>query len=118
MMLGVTFRFCVPKVLAISLLICVLALVSGCTAKRRGTPSFADSMESNLDGATQHLPPGMLLGAPYSSALGESCYEVATTGQTPASPGRALCLRQQGWELLPSIYMDIPASASREIQDQ
>ena len=112
---GVTFRLCVPKIVPVLWLICALDLVSGCTAARHGAPTLADSAGSNLDGASQHLPLGMLLGAPYISALGESCYEV-TTGQPPASPGRALCLRQQGWELLPPIYMDIPAAASRETQ--
>ena len=54
----------------------------------------------------------MRLGASYISALGEDCYEVIAE-QAPAPPGRALCLRQRGWELLPSIYMDIPAAGSR-----
>ena len=63
----------------------------------------------NAAAAVKSVPAGMRLGAPYISALGESCYEVIAE-HAPASPGQALCFRQQRWELLPPIYMNIPAT--------
>ncbi len=98
----------------------LLCFACGCAATGQGsTPSLADREAAfthleggNLADAGQKLPPGTRLGAPYISALGESCYEVASE-QTPAPPGQALCLRQQGWELLPPIHMDIPATGAR-----
>ena len=102
------------KILPIVWLLCLLCLVSGCIAARRGSPPLP--AEQQEDGAPQSVPPGMRLGASYISALGESCYEVLA-GQAPAPGGRALCLRQRGWELLPPIYMDMPtASQGRGIQ--
>ena len=98
------------KTLPIVWLLCSLCLVSGCSAARHGSTALPAEQQEN--GAPQSVPPGMRLGAPYISALGENCYEVIS-GQTPAPPGQALCLRQRGWELLPPIYMDIPASGER-----
>ncbi len=67
----------------------------------------------HLSGTTQteamaSVPPGMRLGTPYVSALGENCYEVLPAVDA-VSPVRALCLRGQIWTLLPLIYMDTPS---------
>ena len=106
------------KTALILCLLCLVCLLSGCTAARHGSDSLAEQGENATDrmggaGASLMLPPGMSLGAPYTSALGEDCYEVIP-GQAPAPPGRAICLRQQAWQLLPPIYMDIPAAGVRE----
>jgi len=115
-----TRRIFMLKILPILCLCCAFCFLPGCKATRHGTASLAkhgenvaDSTESTLAGASQSLPPGMRLGAPYTSALGESCYEVIAGAPHAAPPGRTLCLRQQGWELLPPIYMDIPTAGVR-----
>ena len=104
------------KRIPIPYLLCLFCLVSGCaTAGEGSSASLANPKEAfthitggNLRVAELSLPLGTRLGAPYISALGENCYEVSS--QTlPPLPVQALCQRSHGWELLPSIYMDIPA---------
>ena len=84
----------------------LLVLVSGCTAagKRRQagvTPTQAPGVLS-----TPVAPPGMRLGNPYYSALGENCYEVLSESGPP-SRARAICQRQEGWVLLPQIHISL-----------
>jgi len=107
-------RKIMEKTVSLVWLLCGFCLLSGCTAARSDSASSpAEQKElSSPAVAAQKVPPGMRLGAPYTSALGENCYQVIAE-QVPAPPGQALCLRQQGWELLPSIYMDIPAAEAQ-----
>lgn len=95
---------------------CLLCLVSACSSKVKGvdfSPAEHPEAIMHMSGVTQAdaaaaVPPGMRLGAPYVSALGENCYEVLPAADAVA-PARALCLHGQSWALLPFIYMDTPA---------
>ncbi len=99
---------------------CLLCLFSGCAPAGQGTgysagnPTERPARLSGFDqsGAAQNLPRGMSLGAPYVSALGEPCYE-ALPENAPAGAGQAVCLRQKEWELLPPIYMTMPAAGTQ-----
>ena len=49
----------------------------------------------------------MRLGAPYISALNESCYELIPLGGT-LEPTQALCLRDNRWQTAPSVLTVLP----------
>ncbi len=97
---------------------CLLGLLSACSswggvAELLSAEQAQPKAIVHLSAATQTdamaaIPPEMRLGAPYVSALGESCYQVLSAADA-VTPVRAICLRGQIWTLLPLIYMDTPA---------
>jgi hypothetical protein len=79
--------------------------------------TLAGCATTGVDGGTGYddptrtvaaAPPGMSLGAPYFSALGEPCREVLPADGATDRPG-AFCLRNGAWELVPDMYTAIPA---------
>ena len=103
---------------------CILALVSlqGCTKNtgRAGTDQDMAQNQGSMAGVTpisgqvlmlteNNTPLEVTVGSPYTSAIGESCFEAKAhlQGQSTWQP-RVLCNRNNTWELMPSILMTTP----------
>jgi hypothetical protein len=98
-------RFAAP-VLAAFFLCCLL---QGCRAT--GGAAAGDAPETALAEMSAPAPAGTRLGYPYVSALGEQCRE-AYPESGPSGGAGVYCLRNGKWELLPDIYMSVPAAES------
>ena len=85
----------------------LLALLGACA--HSGTGGDPSSVRVPMEQAA--LPPGMRLGAEYTSALNEQCYGVYQV-DGPAVQAHVLCWREKSWELLPPMYMIVPASGA------
>ena len=86
--------------------LCFFAMCTslGCAKKKS---SLRQDASVNVAGATALLLAGAQLGKTYFSALGEQCFEVYPSGG-PSAQIQAMCMRKEGWTLLPPIYQALP----------
>lgn len=96
------------KILLWMSLVCLSCFFVGCTA--RSTPGQAAAGQTSPAQPAPIAPPGMQLGAPYTSGLNEPCYELLPVAGS-FEPPQALCLRGQAWQTVPPVQTALPGKA-------
>lgn len=105
--------------------ILLISNLSGC-ARKKGSQQLPDSLVSvaqidttvlgqtiitgqTISTADKGNPVEIVIGFPYTSAIGEECFDAKVYYQSQSMPqARAVCRRNGAWILLPEILMPVP----------